>query len=929
MKFVSLTIDRCCLFLFAATAISVVYRYIHVGESTSDLNAVMHRLTKQLLGLYDPFKCDALLTQGNWLGPPDSSNISLSYSKWSPSTCIMHEYGARAVQECIGQRKIVFIGDSQIRHIFWALVRKLDRQQAEKEISIAKRHSDLSFKGPENTLVDFLWDPYLNSTGLVRQITIASMENPDPASEKDSAIIMIGGGLWFAQNMGDFSLQRYSESVENIFITLGFYGRNRSHGDTLPETLPQRDRASGLVMFAPIQKPFYALLDHAHAKTLTPTRIQPLYEKLRQSWQKNAFPVLWAYDAMTRDHLEAYQPDGLHVVDNVADAMADLMLNVKCNSFLTATKGYPMDKTCCSRYPQLKKTQITFICAAWSFPLVAWLLPWIHEPVSTFLQRKAKGSSPVSMQSEPRSILNIGLLNVLPPLRIRKSITILSLTSYYCWLVDRTHLYVKVQKQYTNEDFTVLCLMTVVVGTLSLYRSRAPAEQKISCKRATPEDLFLSRDQTDEWKGWMQMIILIYHYTGASKVLLIYKVVRILVAAYLFLTGYGHTMFFYNKADYSLKRVAGVLIRLNLLSCILPYIMQTDYMFYYFAPLVSFWYMVVYATMAICRSWNKNLLLLILKILTSAAISTVLITWWPGFFRSGFSIMRTFFNIHWDAEDWHFRLRLDRYIVYFGMLVAAYTATNKGENTVNYTHVDSRVMSAALELRKPLPGLSLLTTLQTYLQDKRCMYLAMTCSGCILYASFTYPASNKEAHNNLFSITSIGPILAFIALRNAYPWRGYYSSVFAWIGRHSLETFVLQYHIWLAADTKGILSTGLFNRNNEVGKWSDFALLTVLFLWVCWHVADANQTLTAYILDLDSVKEVDRPRHDLPTAERGDISKGRCLNEDSAFVRGIGARYFHKWIARCMRMLQKFVAEALWVRLLMIMLLLWALNIAD
>ena len=54
------------------------------------------------------------------------------------------------------------------------------------------------------------------------------------------------------------------------------------------------------------------------------------------------------------------------------------------------------------------------------------------------------------------------------------------------------------------------------------------------------------------------------------------------------MTGFGHTVYFLKKDDFSFKRVVATMLRLNLLNVILAYAMGNDWLLYYFAPLVSY-----------------------------------------------------------------------------------------------------------------------------------------------------------------------------------------------------------------------------------------------------------------------------------------------------------------------------------------------------
>lgn len=426
---------------------------------------------------------------------------------------------------------------------------------------------------------------------------------------------------------------------------------------------------------------------------------------------------------------------------------------------------------------------------------------------------------------------------------------------------------------------------------------------------------FLSRHQTDEWKGWMQVIILVYHYTGASKVLAIYEFVRLLVASYIFMTGFGHTVYFYRKSDYSLRRCAAVLIRLNMLSCVLPYIMKTDYMFYYFAPLISFWYVVIFLTMAAGHSRNDSLAFLLVKIFIAASLTSTLIMV-PGMFELVFEILQKCCNIHWNVEEWRFRLQLDSYIVYIGMFCG-----------IGFVRITDALRAEHLEDGTLGDLICQLFWLLSILAR------AIACVVPPIYYLFGRQAPNKYAYNEWVPYVSAAPILSFVIFRNiSRRTRNSHSSIFAWIGRHSLETFTLQFHIWLAADTKGLLALGVLDTlagGARGGRVADLLVLTVIFFWVCWHVGAAIQTLTSWIIDPSEGREdlvvdesVNIVEERFPgTKSREDL---RPLGHISRIAGRVGAEAIRSAIRS-----KRFVAGDLRVRLGVILGIMWMLNVVS
>eukprot|EP01013_Petalomonas_cantuscygni_P015839 TRINITY_DN3275_c0_g1_i1.p1 TRINITY_DN3275_c0_g1~~TRINITY_DN3275_c0_g1_i1.p1 ORF type:complete len:384 (+),score=43.98 TRINITY_DN3275_c0_g1_i1:164-1315(+) len=161
-------------------------------------------------------------------------------------------------------------------------------------------------------------------------------------------------------------------------------------------------------------------------------------------------------------------------------------------------------------------------------------------------------------------------------------------------LTDHWHV-LGVGPRVYSRDFFLFILLILMVGGLSW-----PMAPFVSRKSQSG---LLNRDQTEEWKGWMQVVFVWYHLFAAGET---YPLIRVLIAAYVWQTGFGNFSYFWITNDYSFVRVWKMLFRLNFLVVMLVFAMPRPYMLYYICPLHTLWFVATYAIMAIAPSVHRS-----------------------------------------------------------------------------------------------------------------------------------------------------------------------------------------------------------------------------------------------------------------------------------------------------------------------------------
>ncbi|CAK1585891.1 unnamed protein product [Parnassius mnemosyne] len=440
---------------------------------------------------------------------------------------------------------------------------------------------------------------------------------------------------------------------------------------------------------------------------------------------------------------------------------AQILLNMFCNDHMNFNDG-----SCCAQpepYTQLQMLTFALFLLCAVLAGLKWVWRW-----SQTIRQKMEGYSLVVPQTSPAS----------PVAALAK----LGMIMAYFYLCDRTNFFMKENKYYSEWSFW---LPVGYVFALGLFFTDDSRSSRV-----------LHKNQTDEWKGWMQLVILVYQVTGASKVLPIYMLVRALVSAYLFLTGYGHFYYIWKTGDTGLVRYFRVIFRLNFLTVVLCLTMNRPYQFYSFIPLVSFWYTLMFVIFALpphitqssthtVESKPYQYLYIALKIIGLLTIVTVL--YMSEVFFQKIFVTRPwkalFVNSDDDIHQWWLRWKQDRYSMAYGIIFAtAYLLAQR------YNLLDDNNHSNLFT-----PGLSLTATLLAFI-------------GIGSYVTFTFLCSNTFDCNEIHSYVAFLPIVSYIILRNVSgALRTKHSNLFAWFGTITLELFASQSHIWLAADTHGVL----------------------------------------------------------------------------------------------------------------------------
>lgn len=373
--------------------------------------------------------------------------------------------------------------------------------------------------------------------------------------------------------------------------------------------------------------------------------------------------------------------------------------------------------------------------------------------------------------------------------------TIFGLILLYAYICEYHPPFPHATKSYDRDEFYFLTALLLFASAFTLSkndksnRSQTGIEnnyEHLSKERAVQEvneaNDVLNRDQTEEWKGWMQYMFLLYHYFHAEEV---YNAIRVMITCYVWMTGFGNFSFFYLKGDYSSVRVMQMLWRLNFLVVFLCLSQGTTYILYYICLLHTYFFLMVYVLMRISKHANYTKWGIRVKL---GVLAVIIFLVWDvdcGLFRLLHSpflgetpMLGATSGSMWE---WYFRSSLDHWSTFLGMVFAL----NYPITSLFFRKLEAQPLLWHC-LAKFVMGLAIFGIFLVW-----------------VLGPFQHGKLEYNATNAYFGFV---PLLTYIFFRNLTPLlRSHSLDLLHQIGKTTLETYLMQHHIWLTSDAKSLL----------------------------------------------------------------------------------------------------------------------------